>query len=79
MVVPGDDIRLSVYPNPATTVVNVASVRPITRVSLVSLGGATVMTSNTTQLDVSWLPRGLYIVTAEAEDGTSASTRLIIR
>lgn len=78
-VVPGDDIRLSVYPNPATTVVNVASVRPITRVSLVSLGGATVMTSNTTQLDVSWLPRGLYIVTAEAEDGTSASTRLIIR
>ena len=78
-VLPADDIRLSVYPNPATTYVSVASVKPLTRVSVVSLGGATVMTSNTTQLDVSWLPRGLYIVTADAEDGSIASTRLIIR
>ena len=78
-VIPGDDIRLGVYPNPATTTVNIVSVRPIARVSLVSLGGATVMTSNTTQLDVSWLPSGLYIVTAETGDGASASTRLLGR
>lgn len=72
-------ISINVYPNPASAIVTVSASTTLRRVSLVTQSGAVAMVSNTPQLDVSWLASGIYVVVAEAEDGTAATSKLIIK
>ena len=69
---------VSVYPNPATDVVCLKGVEAA-NVVVRNVAGAVVLTENgVNQVNVSALPAGMYILTAETAEGTF-STRIIKR
>lgn len=69
---------VSVYPNPATDVVYLKGVEAA-NVVVRNVAGAVVLTENgVNQVNVSALPAGMYILTAETAEGTF-STRIIKR
>jgi len=62
-----------VYPNPATTTLNIVSVEASTPYKIIDVLGRTVMSGmvldhNTLTLDISGLPKGLYYVLVERAD-----------
>ena len=71
---------VKLYPNPATTVLNIESAAAIEKVSIFNLLGQEVVSqtpnSNQTTLDVAQLQVGVYIVKASV-NGTVSSTRFI--
>jgi hypothetical protein len=73
---------VSVYPNPANTVVNIASDYNMTSVTLVNYVGQTVyteaVTGNSHQINVSNYVTGMYFVRIETADGTVITKRLTI-
>lgn len=61
-------VSLSIYPNPATDLVNIRTSEKIIDVSLFDMTGKKIEVSyNSGQLNVSTLPKGIYIVRATTE------------
>jgi hypothetical protein len=73
---------VSVYPNPANSVVNIASDYNMTSVTLVNYVGQTVytqaVTGNSHQINVSNYVTGMYFVRIETTDGSVITKRLTI-
>jgi hypothetical protein len=76
-----EDVRISVYPNPTSSVITIAGVNGvINEVSIYNKLGQRViheMNPNNT-VDVSWLPRGLYIVEVVL-DGQQVREKVIVQ
>ncbi len=76
------NLSLSIYPNPASDKLNITSATNMNRVWLLNQLGKTVLettvNSNQTQLDVSGLSSGIYIVKIETE-GSMTTHKVIIR
>lgn len=68
---------VSIYPNPATDVVNIASKENIASVEIIGLSGQKLMTSNEKQINVSHLNKGIYIVKITTVDGKTETKKLI--
>ena len=63
--------NISIFPNPTHEFINISSALQLDKVELFDLLGKRVMdTSETSQLKVSHLPSGLYLVKIHAVDGT---------
>jgi photosystem II stability/assembly factor-like uncharacterized protein len=70
--------KLTIYPNPASDVVNVSiDNAPATSVAVYSLTGQKVLQGATGQLNIASLSAGMYLIKAETADGKSASQKLI--
>jgi len=67
---------VSVWPNPATTTLNIDGV--YNRMWLTDISGTTVLTATGDTVDVSGLPRGMYVASFEC-DGQLYTTKIIIR
>lgn len=68
-----NSIAFSIYPNPATTVLNV-NAEGFNTIEIVNLLGQTVYTANTTsnmQINISNLNNGVYFVRMNGENGTA--------
>jgi len=78
---------LNIYPNPATSTINIEmdlSKAMLSTVSVTDLVGRTVVSSSKLatynhKLDVSGLTPGMYIVKATLEDGAVASKRVLVK
>lgn len=68
---------LTVYPNPATEVVNVRSDKKIDSVSIYDAAGKVVKTTAETTINVQNLAKGSYIVNINYADGSKESTKVI--
>lgn len=68
---------VSIYPNPATDVVNIASKEDITSVEIIGLSGQKLITSNEKQINVSHLNKGIYIVKITTVNGKTETKKLI--
>lgn len=63
---------LSVYPNPASTILHITGADTLKAVSAYDIHGrAFSLTRDNDEVDVSALPAGVYILNAETESGTS--------
>ncbi len=76
----GTEVRI--FPNPATDILHIQSENDIDRVEIYDIRGKLVMTVDSRrraaeQLDVSGLPRGLYVLMVETET-TSVRRRLLV-
>lgn len=74
---------LSVYPNPASAMINVsADGSSMEQINVVSMEGKMITTvmPNTAyyQFDIASLPKGIYLIQAVLEDGTEKFTKLIV-
>jgi hypothetical protein len=76
---------LSVFPNPVSDQLNIQLSQPLEtagRIDLINANGKVVKTSlldNATQMDVSELPAGLYIVRMQTDDNTTITKRVVIQ
>lgn len=68
---------VSVYPNPATNVINVKSENKIAQVSIYDASGKTVKTTTETTINVENLAKGSYVVSIKYADGTTESKKVI--
>lgn len=69
--------NLKVYPNPATDVVNVTSNKKIESVNIIDLAGKRVDGAQGSQINVSKLPKGTYILQVYYGGGAVENTKLI--
>lgn len=68
---------LHVSPNPAKDKITIHSDVPIQAVYLFSINGQMVLKTMGEQINISFLPKGLYIIRAIAEDGKILQSKLI--
>ncbi|WP_171817645.1 T9SS type A sorting domain-containing protein [Chryseobacterium sp. StRB126] len=70
--------EISVYPNPSTDFITIASKEDIKKVIISSLEGTTVLTAeNSGKIDISKLSKGVYILQGELKNGTVVSKKII--
>lgn len=73
----GSDNSLNVYPNPATTLINIQSNRELGELNIYTLTGAevnvsaTYVNTNAATIDISTLPKGIYLI-HDNDSGTTA-------
>lgn len=65
-------VSLQLYPNPATDRLMLSADMPVQRVQVFDMTGRMVMSSTGTELDVSALPAGLYMLRAMGETGVGS-------
>ena len=65
-------VSLQLYPNPATDRLMLSADMPVQRVQVFDMTGRMVMSSTGTELDVSTLPAGLYMLRAMGETGVGS-------
>ena len=65
-------VSLQLYPNPATDRLMLSADMPVQRVQVFDMTGRMVMSSTGTELDVSALPAGLYMLRAMGEAGVGS-------
>jgi hypothetical protein len=63
---------IQLYPNPATSSLNITSTNPITQITITNLLGQTLYTQNyntqKVQIDVADLPTGVYFIKINASE-----------
>ncbi len=70
--------EVSVYPNPGSDFITLASKESIKKIKVTSLDGRTVLTAeNPENIDISKLPKGGYILQGELKKGGSVSKKFI--
>ncbi|MCD9856595.1 T9SS type A sorting domain-containing protein [Epilithonimonas sp. JDS] len=68
---------VSVFPNPATDVINVKSDSKIAQVSIYDASGKAVKTTTETTINVENLAKGTYVVSIKYADGSTESKKVI--
>lgn len=70
--------EISVYPNPGTDFITITSKEEFKKVTVSSLEGKTVLTAeHSRNIDISKLPKGVYILQGELKNGTVVSKKII--
>lgn len=69
---------ISLYPNPSSDIVTLSSKEAFKKVLITTLEGKTVLTTeNSRNIDISKLPKGVYLLQGELKDGTFVSKKII--
>lgn len=68
---------IQIYPNPATTVLNLNSAIEIKSMEIYTITGQLVATSLTKQINVDHLQSGVYIIKVSAENGASKALKFV--
>lgn len=69
--------EFKVYPNPTSGVLNISSDEEIQNIAIYSLLGRKVGTSTNTQMDISNLAAGVYLLKLETKDGKTGTRRIV--
>ncbi len=73
--------NLSVYPNPATDILNIEGRQALSEIIVVNLLGQQVLqqkaSAETAQINISALPQATYILMVKAENGATASFKIV--
>ena len=69
--------EFTVYPNPTSGILNIDLDEEIEKIDIYSLLGRKVGTSTNTQMDISNLASGVYLLTIETKDGKVGTKRIV--
>ena len=74
-----DNIQLSIYPNPATGIVNVSAEYKLESITIFSITGQQLIYKVNTDnsIDFSQLPKGIYLLKVEFENGKSVTKSVV--
>lgn len=67
----------AISPNPVNTTLHIQMAEELSQVNIYNLNGQCVLQSTQTDIDVSALPQGMYILRAETTDGNAHQTKFI--
>ena len=76
-IVPQSYSTFAITPNPAHTNLHIQSSGELSQAKIYNLNGQCVLQTNETDIDVSALPQGMYILRAETIDGTVHQAKFI--
>lgn len=67
-----DDASIKIYPNPVKDILNISTDKTIQKISVIDLLGRTVLTPKvSTEINLSSLEKGTYLLSLESENGIS--------
>ena len=66
-----------VYPNPTSSILNINLDEEIEKIDIYSLLGRKVGTSTNTQMDISNLANGIYLLSIETKNGKIGTKRIV--
>ncbi len=69
--------NLQVYPNPVQDILQITSSEPIETIAVYTLSGEKVLQATTTQVDVSNLKEGMYIVHTTSQTGSHYTAKVV--
>ncbi len=70
--------NISVYPNPSADMITLTSKEDFKKITVTSMDGkAVIRTGNVKNIDISKLPKGVYILQGELKNGNSMSKKII--
>ncbi len=72
-------LQATIYPNPASYNFNIEMEKEVKSIEIYSIQGQKVMTTNTKNVNVSSLSKGIYMVRIEDENNNIATQKLIIK
>ena len=78
------ELKVSIYPNPASSIVTIKSLELITDISIISLDGKLVKNElvnsarKNYQIDVSGMPSGVYFLSVTSLDGRKLTKKLVV-
>jgi hypothetical protein len=72
-----NSLKASLYPNPATEILNIEIENELKSIEIYSLLGQKVLTSNSKQINVSSLSKGIYSVRIEDENNAVVTQKLL--
>lgn len=76
--VEGEKWHVEIFPNPASDMVKISGIPDGSRVVIYDLYGRPLFTTSNSQISMSNLPSGLYILRVMAPDGTASQTKLSV-
>ena len=71
-------INLKVFPNPSNGVIHVTSTERLLGVQVSAVNGKGLFESNSSEMDLSHLPKGVYLMQLEFGDNKMITKRIII-
>lgn len=74
-----ENLQFTLYPNPAENIINVGLENALKSVEIYSLQGQKVMVATTSQINISELTAGMYLVTVQDSQGAIATQKLVVR
>jgi hypothetical protein len=74
-----NNLKFSMFPNPANTILNIEMENELSAVEIYSLQGQKMLVANQSEINVSKLATGMYMVKVTAIDGVIATQKLIIK
>ena len=71
------DFSLSLTPNPATDKIAISGPEPLAAAMIYNLGGQLVLQATETEINVSALPAGVYVVHAQTSTGQQLQAKFV--
>lgn len=68
---------VTIYPNPTTGILNFNSKSEIQNIALFDLSGRKISESNSSQINISSLPKGIYLVKISTKDGKTTTKKVV--
>lgn len=68
---------VTVYPNPTTGILNFSSKSEVQNVSVFDLSGRKISEFNSSQINISALPKGIYLVKISTKDGKTITKKVV--
>ena len=72
------NLKFSLYPNPATNLVNIELATELKSVEIYSLQGQKILSSIKNQVDVSSLSKGMYLIRVEDVNNGVSTQKLLV-
>ena len=72
-------LNFSIYPNPATELVNIVVETELKSVAIISIHGQKVLETTNNVVNIAGLPAGIYFVKAQDVNGAVATQKLVVR
>ncbi len=73
-----NESMINVYPNPTSARINISSEQEVKNVTLFNISGQQVMSTPNTDINLSTLNNGTYVVRVELQNGTVATRTIVL-
>ncbi|MFL0081185.1 InlB B-repeat-containing protein [Tenacibaculum maritimum] len=68
---------LNIFPNPATNNIQIHTNTPLSSIKVINLLGKEVLKTNSLNIDISTLPKGMYFLKIKGKNSTTATKKII--
>jgi hypothetical protein len=72
------ELKLSLYPNPTKGILNISSIQKLEKATLFNIQGKQLLETSLNELDLSTLPKGMYLLTLQFGKDKIVTKRIVV-